>query len=266
MVNGLKEFVYENDERVLDYYVKVFLQMCPNIKKINIVNGWIMFDTIHPILVDSLKKLEVINKIEISEKIDTFAEMELFVAKYGKSLKVVRFYFKYMSSDDLHKCLTLISRFESLEGLELEINYSHEEPIDECLKLLANKCTKLREFYLRIINSSVISDNIFFTLSEFRSLERLVFNSKYMTHFNGSVECLKHMTRIKHLSITCEELSEDFFANIQTFLPNIRNLDIYTRIGFHDNSIKPFVESLQTMKYIEKVVINGQTFIYCKNR
>ena len=173
----------------------------------------------------------------------------------------------HLSSDDLHKCLTLISRFESLESLRIDI-FSVEtnaEPIDECLKLLANKCTKLRELRFKTICPTVFFNNIF-SLSEFRSLERLVFKSTYMTrHFNGSVEYLKDMTRLKHLSISYPELTEDFFANIQTLLPNIQSLDINIP-NIDDNTIKLFVESLQSMKYIERVVINWQTFFYCKNR
>ena len=144
--------------------------------------------------------------------------------------------------------MTLISRFESLESLGIEvINLMTEvEPIDECLKLLANKCTKLRELRLRTTNSLIISDNIFFSLSEFRSLERLIFNSTLMGHLYGSVECLKHMTRLKHLSIDYSQLTEDFFANIQTLLPNVQSLDInIPNIGY--NSIKSFVESLQSI-------------------
>ena len=250
-----------------DDYVKDFLQMCPNIKKLGLNDRLTLDDITDHILVDSLKKLEVIDYIAISNDNYSYDKMELFVAKYGKSLKVVRFRFYELSSNNLKTCLTLSSRFESLESLGIEILSlkTYIEPIDECLKQLANNCTKLRELRLKTTDSSVISDNIFFCLSEFRSLERLVFNSTRMgPNVNGSVECLKHMTRLKHLSITYLRLTEDF-ANIQTLLPNIQSLDIdIPLIGY--NSIKPFVESLQTMKYIERVVVNGQTFFYCKNR
>ena len=263
----LEEFGFGNISAFLNNYVKEFLQMCPNIKKIGLNKGWNVIDTTHHILVDSLKKLEVINEIAIPYYNNSCRKMEPFVAKYGKSLKKIRFHFKELSSNNLKTCLTLISRIESLESLGIEvINLKTEvEPIDECLKLLANKCTKLKELRLRTTNSLIISDNIFFSLSEFRSLERLIFNSTLMGHWNGSVECLKYMTRLKHLSIDYSQLTEDFFANIQTLLPNVQSLDInIPNIGY--NSIKSFVESLQSMKYIERVVFNEQTFFYCKNR
>ena len=145
-------------------------------------------------------------------------------------------------------------------GIEISSTETYVEPIDDCLKLLSNKCTKLTELCLTIDQSGVIAGDIFFSLSEFRSLERLVFNSTLMEQYlNGSIECLKQMTRLKHLSINYPQLNQDFFANIQTILPNIQSLNIFIPdIG--DDSIELFLESLQTMKYIERVVVNGQTF------
>ena len=266
----LEEFGFRKYVCVLDDYVKEFLQMCPNIKKINLNDGCTLGDTIHQILLDSLKKLEVIGDIVISGYNYSYDKMKLFVAKYGKNLKKVRFRLSHLTSNDLHKCLSLISRFEALESLGIDISSikqdkTNVEPIDECLKLLADKCTKLRELRLKTNDSSIISDNFFFSLSEFRSLERLVFNSILKgQHLNGSVECLKHMTRLKHLTINYRELTIEFFSNIHIFVPNIQNLNLNIRL-IEDKYINRFVKSLRTMKCIERVVFNGWTFCYCKN-
>ena len=146
------------------------------------------------------------------------------------------------------------------------INLLSEKPIDECLKILVNKSTKLRE--LRISNNSgLISNRIFFALSEFRSLKRLevlIFNRNRV---EGSVECLKHMTRLKHLSITLFGQTLDFLANIQIHLPNIRYLKIFISDYDYTSILEPFLESLQTMKCIERVGINNnKKFYYNKNR
>ena len=70
---------------------------------------------------------------------------------------------------------------------------------------------------------SVLTNRIFFALSEFRSLERLhVFAIYNMAKVEGSVECLKQMTRLKHLSISYGKLTEDFFKNMKKHLPSIR--------------------------------------------
>ena len=191
-----------------------------------------------------------------------------FVAKYGKSLKVVRFNLRNLTSEDLHKSLALISHLESLESLVMEILSfeTNVKPIDECIRLLANNCTKLRNLCLKTNESCLMSDNIFFSLSDFRSLERLVFNYQYKSgHLNRSVECLKNMTRLNNLSIIHSQLTKDFFANIQTILPNLQYLFIRSKC-FTDNSIKAFTESLQTMKYLERVVINNKKFYYRRIR
>ena len=173
-------------------------------------------------------------------------------------------------SDELKTCFAHISRFESLESLELDIgSYDSEEPIDECFELLANKCTKLRELRLKL-NILLISNRLFFALSESRSLEKLVIDFGILCYkLEGSVECLKHLTRLKYLSITNLELNEEFFINMNTILPNIQYLEMNVLNGivfFYKSPLKLFLKSLQTMKCIKRVVYNYKVFYYIKNR
>ena len=211
----LEEFVIQNILALNDD-LKEFLRMCPNIKKTKLYDGWSvsMSKTPDVKLFEPLNKLEVIGDIWVTDDRASYYRLQLFVAKYAKCLKEVRFHLHQWTSNDLKSCLTLISRFESLESFGIEISGKE---------------------------------------NEVKSID----------------ECLKHMTRLKHLSITCEKLktsrNQDLFANIPTHLPNLRNLDIKVP-HISKDSIKQFVESLQTMKYIERVVINWQTFFYCKNR
>ena len=218
-----------------------FLPMCPNIKKIDIDKlGWTLNDLIGTLGNISLTKLQVIRSFIIIDG-ESNGLKQLF-DNYGTSLKGLKIIIAITSSDELKTCFAHISRFESLESLELEI-YENKEQIDESLKKLAKKCTKLKELGLKANKSSVISNGFFFALSEFRSLERLVLDFEDITDkLEGSVECFKHMTRLKHLSINYSQLNEDFFANIPSHLPNLRYLNIKSIPG---DSIKPFVESLQ---------------------
>ena len=74
------------------------------------------------------------------------------------------------------------------------------------------------------------------------------------------------MTRLKHLSIFYDELSQDFFADIQTILPNIRYLDINSE-EFSEGSLKSLLKSLEMTKNIERVIFNNDSeFYYRKNR
>ena len=123
-------------------YVKNFIQMCPNVETIMITLGE-DFSTVID-MSDSLKKLKVIKWVRISN--GELNRLELLVNKYGTNLEAIQIRFSNISSDELKTCFAHISRFESLESLKLHIDCSPEEPIDECLKLLANKYTKLIEF------------------------------------------------------------------------------------------------------------------------
>ena len=261
----LKEFTMDEVIGVMSAYMKMFLRMCPNITKIDI-NRVLepKFDVIYES--EYLKKLEVIKTLRL--KGEDSQGLDILVRKYGTSLRGIEIRFIDMSSDELKTCFAHISRFESLESLRIlfycSTNFISKEPIDEYLKLLANKGTKLRELCI-YNNSGIVCNIIFFALSEFRFLERLevlIFNKN---EIEGSVECLKHMTRLKHLSIYGVE-HIDFFANIATHLPNIRYLKIFVR-KYNYTSLQTLTESLQTTKYIEKVVFNKERkFYYNKNR
>ena len=127
---------------------------------------------------------------------------------------------------------------------------------DQSFYTICQTRVKLTELRFETFQSSIKFNRIFFSFFGFRSLERLVLDFGDITDkLEGSVECLKHMTRLKHLSITYPQLTPDFFANIYTTFPNIRFLEINTN-HINGELFKPFVESLQTMKCIERVVIN----------
>ena len=247
-------------------YLKEFLQMCPNIKKIDLgfIRNLSMF-----IESVSWEKLKAIKTIYI--RANNSDQLEPLVTKYEKKLKELRiFMIKELSSDELKTCFAHISRFESLKSLEFYyVSGTTKQSINDCFPLLAKKCIKLRKF--KFFSDTFDESNRFlFALSEFRSLESLdvefypVFDD--IPQLEGSVECLKHMTRLKHLSISHWKLTQDFFANIQTVLPNIGYLNIKSRQIVRE-SLKLLIESLQTMKYIQRVVSNdSKKFYYQKNR
>ena len=158
--------------------------------------------------------MEVIKKVVISENKTHY--LEILNKKYGRSLKGIKIELKSLSSDQLKTCFAYISRFESLESLEITFcSNSTEEPIDKCLKLLANKCTKLRELRFKTYHSPIKLNRIFFSFSAFRLLERLIIDFGRTTDkLKASVGCLNNMTQLKHLSITYSQLTQVFFADI----------------------------------------------------
>ena len=149
----LEEFGIEDVHIQLPDYMKEFLEMCPNIKKINI-NLYRNFDVFFNGF-ESLKKLEVIKGLRLTrDDREDWPRLDVLVRKYSTSLKAIEISFIEMLFNDIKTCFAHISRFESLESLELKIelcmDFITEEQITECLKLLANKCTKFKELRINI--------------------------------------------------------------------------------------------------------------------
>ena len=212
---------------------------------------------------DALNKLQAIEIITI--RANESHILENLVAKYGKSLKKLTFRLIDLSLEDLKTFFAHISCFECLESLQFQnVIRTKFVAIDDCLQTLAKNCTKLKKFVFYPFFSET-SNRLLLALSEFRSLERLLINFDYKTQkLEGSVECLNPVTRLKHFFIGHSGLTEDFFANIETILPNLQFLKIESPKIF-GQSLKSFTESLQSMKSIERVVVNDSKFYYQKN-
>ena len=259
----LEEFSCQSLSELTSDLLKKILQKCPNIAKIDV---YFVHDNIPIIESDLAKKLKVIKKIWI--RANESDVLKALVRKYEKTLKGLDIRLSVVSLDELKTCFAHISRFESLESLRIEILFGTTiESIEEYLQMLAKKCTKLKILKFHSAYSGT-SQRLFFAFSEFRSLERLDISLVFETHsLEGSVEYLKNCNRLKHLSITYIGFwNLDFLVNIQTFLPNLRYLEFQNYRIFVGN-LKPFIESLQSMKYIERVVVNNSMkFYYQKNR
>ena len=67
----------------------------------------------------------------------------------------------------------------------------------------------------------------------------------------GSIESLKHCKQLKHLDIRCEQINEDFFTNINVFVPKLQFIEITSRIQFSES----FIDSFNSMKNIHKVIL-----------
>ena len=258
----LQEFgIYPICEFTSDF-LKQFYRLCPNIERIDIS---LRQDISHIIQTDLLTKLKVIKVVRISANESNM--LESLVRKYGKSLKELSVAIIEVSLVELKTCFVHISRFVCLESLKIQYEFpTTTKAMDQCLQRLAKKCIKLKRFEFNSYNTQT-SKRLFFAFSQFRSLERLVLNLKCNRQkLKGSVECLKKCIQLKHLSIDYCYSTQNFFANIQTILPNLRYLNIQS-YRFVGKPLKPFVESLQTMKSIERVVVNNSMkFYYQKNR
>ena len=78
---------------------------------------------------------------------------------------------------------------------------------------------------------------------------------------SGSIECFKHCKQLKHLNINYDELTEEFFANIASFIPKLQSLKIKSHQQFSD-SFKNSFNSLKNMQKVFVSVINEDNHEY----
>ena len=128
--------------------------------------------------------------------------------------------------------------------------------IDDCLSLIGQKCNKLLKLDLDIGIGIPISDRFFDIFSKFEDIKELKIGLSIIinTVLSGSMECFKHCKQLKHLVIKYSKFREDFFVNIQTFVPKLQLLLIKISEHFSDSFIKPFY----SMKYIQSVEISDE--------
>ena len=179
--------------------------------------------------------------------------MKILSDKYSQTLKTLHVRFNDVTEKELKKCFDYISQFENLRLLELTFcSTKSTEPIDDCLSLIGQKCTKLTKLDLSIRSSVPISHSFFDVFSRFIGIKKLKIWLSHNTVLSGSVECFKHCKQLTELDISYPELTEDFFANIELFVPKLQKLHISADKQFSDS----FKDSLHSLKYIRKVEIN----------
>ena len=221
-----------------------FLQLCPNVKKVWFSQCSLLFTSDK----EFLPKLEYFGS-NYSINFRNTNEMKILSHKYSQTMKTLNISLFGCTFDEMKIYFDSISRFENLRELRLALHQT-TEPIDDCLPLIGQKCNKLLRFELLFGRSVSISDRFFNTLSEFKAIQTLRIYSRHNTVLKGSIGSLKHCKQLKHLDIDYRELTEDFFANVETFVPNLKFLQILTEKQFSDL----FIDSFHSLKSIQKVI------------
>ena len=238
--------------------VTKFLKMCKNLRKIEMPSNHKLFVCTDK---DFLPKLEIIEEIRIYSNTNQ-NELKTLADKYSKSLK--RIGIKIVSTvkaKQLKTYLRDISRFENLQSLDLKIseNYGKIETIDESIALLAESLTHLKNFQLKIYNNFLISERFLKSLSELKTVKRLVLDLKPITKkLEGSVECLRKCSELTTLDIDYSELSENFFENIESILPKLRFLNVSNSHSNRRLFLNHYSDSIQLMPNLRRLVVNKE--------
>ena len=100
--------------------------------------------------------------------------MKVLSNKYSKTLKTLSVDFDWLKIEELKTCFDCISRFENLTELRIKIQeFKGKDPIDDCLSLIGQKCTKLLKLELLFYYSVQISKRFFNVFTQFIALKRL---------------------------------------------------------------------------------------------
>ena len=179
--------------------------------------------------------------------------MMKFSDKYSRTMKILDVWFEYMSEEELKTCIECIARFENLKELKLGLDLQTTEPINESIALIGRKCINLLKLNISFSGNIIINNQFFDTISEFKAIKKLKIDLPFNTKLKGSVECFKLCKQLIDLNIRYAKLTENFFTNVDTFLPQLKSLRISTEKQFSDL----FTNNFQSMKNIEKVILSS---------
>ena len=176
--------------------------------------------------------------------------IKILLDKYSQTMKTLNLWFYCIRIEELKTCIEYISRFENLKELKINIQSMRTtEPIDDCLSLIGQKCNKLLKLELTIDKEVPISDRFFTSFTKFKAIKKLKINLPKNTVVKGSVECFKHCKQLKKLHINYPKVTENFFANIASFVPKLQSLCIRAETQFSES----FVDTFPPMKSMQKL-------------
>jgi len=179
-----------------------------------------------------------------------------FADKYSQQIKKIqiRFMSNYLLGNVMNDALKQLSRFVNLETLSLLI-YNYQKgyicPIDEGLQMIGTKCSKLKHFVCEM-TKNLINGQLFEVLSHFGALKTCKISTTY-EHLSdyGSVNCLKNLKHLSHLTLYLKYLSDKHLKDINIFLPKLTCLKVNTSNGYITDRTFDCLAKLDQLSTIE---------------
>ena len=243
----LRIYGHKLEQNLITVANKDFLKLCPNLRSVDVSDISLLLDESQ----EFLPKIEQILVIQYFITPEEVKEINILVHKYRQSLKTLDLDIGGFNEEELKSFIECISRFENLQSLTLDFDLMKTtEPIDDCLSLIGQKCNKLLNLYLRIDESVPISEQFFDVFTHFKAIKKLKLYLQPNRVLKRNVESFKHCTELYELNISYPELREDFFTNIDSFVPKLQSF----RIQSGNQFLNTFINSFHSMKFIQKVV------------
>ena len=156
---------------------------------------------------------------------------------YSDTIETIRIKFmsNYLMGNVMNGCLKQLSRFVNIRSLTL-LMYTYQKgyiaPIDEGLRLIGNNCSKLKHFVCEM-TQNLISGQLFSIFSEYSALKTCKISTTYENLDDyGTVEWLKNLKNLKHLTLYLKYLSDKHLVDIHSFLPNLESFKVNTSDGY----------------------------------
>ena len=170
-----------------------------------------------------------------------------------------------LMSDNMTRALTGFGYFRRLRVLDLFIDVvdtSHVKSIDNGLKQLAEKLKDLQQLTFTLDGNLLQNNNLFSVFSSFKSLSSLEISITADQDFEadfednpiynyGSIRDLRHLSQLKHLSLTLEQLSDDCLMGIDRYLPQLLSIRLNSSKAITDKSL----QQLSQMKRLSKLEV-----------
>ena len=249
---------YKLEELIIterDEGIKYYLKYCVNLKTVSILEESLLYNERKEFL-PKLEKLEttfLIPSILLNGQFGSLNQTIILNNKYSQSMKSLNAFLYSLTDKELKTCIECISRFENLNELKLRIDSLRiTEPIDDCLSLIGQKCNNLLKLELEISPTVPITDRVFASFSDFKTIKKLRIDFSNDITFKASNKAFKHCKELKELDISYNELTEDFFANIELFVPKLQKLQVLTRKQISES----FIDSFHSMKNIQRIFIS----------
>ena len=249
--------IYGNSEEL-----EMTFKHCPNLKKVNYYDNSNLHDNDKPYL----RKLEQFDHT-FSLNPEYVNIFKILSDKYSQNIKTLNVELYHLKTEELKTYTDCISQFENLKVLKCEFSsMKTSQPIDDCLSLIGQKCNKLLKLDLSISPSVPISERFLTIFTKFKTIKKLKTKLPQNRVLSGSVECFKHCKQLKKLHIQYPKLTEDFFANIASFVPKLQSLRITTKTQFSKSFVDSFPPMISMQKLNFTLLGENSSIVYQKSR
>jgi len=218
-----------------------FLCHCKNLEEL-VSDDFAEFNQDHSLI---LPKLQTIINYNIHS--NELQEFERFCNNYQNSVQKISFWIGYdLTGSQTNECFANISKLKSLRELSIFMDMNsgdnyNTDSFNQYINQLAINSRQLKILRIILCPENFKSlFNLFYSFENFNNLVKfeLIFDGNDdQKLLYGSVKCLKNAKNLKYFLIRNELIIEDFFTDIDIYLPNLCELSIECETEFSDQTL-----------------------------